>query len=358
MEINGFNGKGLSRQNREALQSETWQKARNAMKTEVKHFTEAPVSQPPIPYGDTWANLVSEYLNTAYSGEDAQAEIVSCGITYNVLRRREVTVFYDADGNTLFDVTNERLEKEYEWMANNGAGITIENENPGEESAEAVEAQGTEQAGNEEEDVPPDRTDDDVITMGKASLKDIITGLPAPTVEEIEAAKDENAKPVKQRAKEKLEKELEVANDGTFAEPIIRYLIGRCKEDDGLAEDVVQEHKAWQKCFDYIYSQARKHSTGNCAAVRDEVVYEWAEDYYHKDDKAEEEKKAQKAAEDKVKKGKAVSKTKTARTKGSTEKVEKAPVSSKAEVTKESQRPKRDEKNMEGQLDMFSMMEM
>lgn len=98
-------------------------------------------------------------------------------------------------------------------------------------------------------------------------------------------------KPLKQRAKEKLEKELNDAKDKNFADPVIKYLLKRCEEDDGLSSDVLQPHKTWAKCFAYIYEQARKQRDGNCAAVRDDVVYEWAEDYFHLDDKAIEEKK-------------------------------------------------------------------
>ena len=36
----------------------------------------------------------------------------------------------------------------------------------------------------------------------------------------------------------------------------------------------------------YIMDQARKLKSGNCAMVKDSVVYEWAEDYYRLDDKA------------------------------------------------------------------------
>ena len=156
------------------------------------------------------------------------------------------------------------------------------------------------------------------------------------------------------------------AKDKSFAEPIIGYLLRRCQEDEGLAQDVAQEHKTWQKCFDYIYSQARKQTKGICAAVRDEVVYEWAEDYYHKDDKAEEEKKAKKAAEDnakktateKAKKVKSATERKTAKAKGNAEKTEKVSVPPKAEAPKESPKPKKSGKEMDGQIDMFTMMEM
>lgn len=43
--------------------------------------------------------------------------------------------------------------------------------------------------------------------------------------------------------------------------------------------------------------QARKLKSGNCAIVKDSVVYEWAEDYYRLDDKALEEKKAKEEKE-------------------------------------------------------------
>ena len=58
--------------------SETWQKARKVMKTEVQHFTEVPeiqhfaiekVSKNDNVYGVVWGNVVMEYLKTAYSGK-------------------------------------------------------------------------------------------------------------------------------------------------------------------------------------------------------------------------------------------------------------------------------------------------
>ena len=109
--------------------------------------------------------------------------------------------------------------------------------------------------------------------------------------EEIEAAEAENAKPVKQKAREKLEAEKKKATQKNFADPVITYLMKRCEEDQGLAEDVMQEGKTWNKCFSYIVEQARKQSNGRSTAVEDQVVYEWAEDYYHKYEKPETAKK-------------------------------------------------------------------
>lgn len=101
----------------------------------------------------------------------------------------------------------------------------------------------------------------------------------------------ENAKLVKQKARKKLEAEKKKATQKNFADPIITYLMKRCEEDQGLAEDVMQEGKTWSKCFNYIVEQARKQSNGRSTAVEDRVVYEWAEDYYHKYEKPETAKK-------------------------------------------------------------------
>lgn len=107
----------------------------------------------------------------------------------------------------------------------------------------------------------------------------------------VEEEKTENTKSIKQKAKEKLEAEKKKATQKNFADPIIAYLLKRCEEDQGLAEDVMQEGKTWNKCFNYIVEQARKQSNGRSTAVEDRVVYEWAEDYYHKYEKPETAKK-------------------------------------------------------------------
>lgn len=196
--------------------------------------------------------------------------------------------------------------------------------------------------------------EEDTVPMGKASLADIVSGIPAPTKEEVEAAEAENAKPVKQKAREKLEAEKKKATQKNFADPVITYLMKRCEEDQGLAEDVMQKGKTWNKCFSYIVEQARKQSNGRSAAVEDQVVYEWAEDYYHKDDKAEEDKKAKEAAKRKKKQDK---KAKTDSEKKATSKPATEP-EKKTEAPKSEPKPKRNNKDMDGQLDIFSLLGM
>lgn len=271
---------------------------------EIRHF--AASQDEDGGYGDVWTDVVHEYLKTRYGRENHSdtCEVTAKGIIYQVMERRQkgITVFYDASGDTLFDVANERLDREYERLMNDSKKTET---GAGNKAGDEVHADG------------------------------------ADTAEKVSA---------KQEAKEKLEKELEGDKDKNFAEPVIGYLIDRCAEDEGLSQDVIQEHKTWKKCIAYIYEKARKQAVGNRAAIRDSVVYEWAEDYYHKDDKAEEAEKARKETEKKEK-----------RKKENAEKAAKAKKKpAKAVPAQEKKtdqpRPKKKNKDMEGQLDMFSMM--
>ena len=171
---------------------------------------------------------------------------------------------------------SEQLKQELEADISRLETETVaDSETIGKQEKDAVEGKLEAQEGNESKE-------EDTVPMGKASLADIVSGIPAPTKEEVEAAEVENAKPVKQKAKEKLEAEKKKATQKNFADPVITYLLKRCEEDQGLAEDVMQEEKTWNKCFNYTVEQARKQSNGRNTAVKDQVVYEWAEDYYHK----------------------------------------------------------------------------
>ena len=180
---------------------------------------------------------------------------------------------------------SEQLKQELEADTGRLETETVaDSETIGEQEEKTTEGKLEDQGGNETKE-------EDTVPMGKASLADIVSGIPAPTKEEVEVAEAENAKPVKQKAREKLEAEKKKATQKNFADPVITYLMKRCEEDQGLAEDVMQEGKTWNKCFSYIVEQARKQSNGRSTAVEDRVVYEWAEDYYHKYEKPETAKK-------------------------------------------------------------------
>lgn len=297
-------------------------------------------------YEHEWSKAVLEYLENGYSSENSKSEVEVGNTTYKILKREKVTAFYDADGNTLFDIENDRLKEEYEAMDFSASepqsemGKVISN----------IEQQAFEQAVNDDIDA------DDTVPMGTASLKEIVEGIPAPTSEEVEAEKKNNSSVYigVVGAVTKLQEELKKAKDKAFADPVIKHLIERCEESESLASDICQDHKTWEKCYKYIYEQARKQAKGSSCAVRDDVVYEWAEDYFHKDDKAEEDKKAKEAAERKKKQDE---KTKTDSKKKEVSKPAVEP-EKKTEAPKPEAKPKRNNKDMDGQLDMFSLLGM
>ena len=301
-------------------------------------------------YENEWSKAVLEYLENGYSSEDSKSEVEVGNATYKILKREKVTAFYDADGNTLFDIENDRLKEEYEAMDFSASG-------PQSEMGKVIsniEQQAFEQAVNDDIDA------DDTVPMGTASLKEIVEGIPAPTPEEIEAAKENNNSSVYigvVGAVTKLQEELKKAKDKEFAKPVVEHLIERCKESESLASDVCQDHKTWEKCYKYIYEQARKQAKGGSCAVRDDVVYEWAEDYYHKDDKAEEEKKAE--AKEKTKKQMKKLDERADKARKTSEKMPttKKP-KEKAGESKPETKSKKNNKDMDGQLDMFSFFGM
>ena len=117
----------------------------------VRHFTTEQKDE--NTYGWPWNEVVKKYLENGYSSDQKECKVTIREKEYKILKRDAVTVFYDADGNTLFDVTNDRLKREYE------------------------SDQGEEEE-NEE--------DSSFVEMGTASLVDAVTGnIPAPTPEEV-----------------------------------------------------------------------------------------------------------------------------------------------------------------------------
>lgn len=293
------------------------------MENNVKHFTLGPSDE--NTYGWPWNEVVKKYLESGYASEQKECQVTIREKEYKILKRDAVTVFYDADGNTLFDVTNDRLKSEYE----SDQGEEEENE----ENSSLVE-------------------------MGTTSLADAVTGnIPAPTPEEVETAKKANDGDVLAKAKQKLEEEVKKAKDKEFADPIIRHLLKRCEEDPGMAEDIVQDHKTWLKCFAYIRGEARKRADGNCAVVRDDLVYEWAEDYFRLDDKALEEKKEKERKEQEEKR-----KAEAAKRKSESGKQKKKTDTKKDNREKKPSEPEKKiekapkSKEPEGQMSLFDLL--
>lgn len=231
----------------------------------------------------------------------------------------------------------------------------VDSKTIGQDETELPESKLEDESGNEVKA-------EDTVYLGKASLAEILTGMADPTEEEIRAAEIENAKPVKQKAKEKLEAEKKKATQKNFADPIITYLLKRCEEDQGLAEDVMQEGKTWNKCFNYIVEQARKQSNGRSTAVEDRVVYEWAEDYYHKYEKPETAKKEKDKKPATTKKTEAPAKKVTEIKKDIQETKDDSKVSEKPEKKDTASKQRKTEKTstkssgLNGQMSLFDLL--
>ena len=85
----------------------------------------------------------------------------------------------------------------------------VDSKTIGQDETELPESKLEDESGNEVKA-------EDTVYLGKASLAEILTGMADPTEEEIRAAEIENAKPVKQKAKEKLEAEKKKATQKNF----------------------------------------------------------------------------------------------------------------------------------------------
>lgn len=265
------------------------------METKIVHY----ILESGNNYTSEFEKLVLDYLENGYMSDSKEYATTVEGISYKVLKRNDVTAFYDAEGTALFDVTNNRLKAEYE-------------------------------------------------SIKKQTLE--------PEIKENGLKSEETFKSIKDRAKEKLETELNNSNNKEFAEPVIKNLLKRINESESLADDICKPNKTWGKCSKYIYDQARKQLKGNSGAVRDDVVYEWAEDYFRKDDKNEVE--GEEKSKEKSSSSNHIKKTDKKVEKKAGVQKPKIKVEEKAEKLNQEIKPKKNSKNMEGQIDMFSLLGM
>lgn len=170
-------------------------------------------------------------------------------------------------------------------------------------------------------------------------------------------------------ATEKLQKEKAKASNKYLAVPIIDYLIKRVSESEAFAEDVDQAHKTWANCEKYVTEKAKEKLQSKNGALPKEMVFEWAEDYYHLDDKAKAEKEAKEKAEREATRKKQLEERKASAgkkpevkvtksyEKGSkiTENAQNNTVNAQKAAENAYQKPKASEKNqIEGQMDFTS----
>ena len=60
----------------------------------------------------------------------------------------------------------------------------------------------------------------------------------------------------------------------------VNHLIAFLDQEPSFAEKIMNEKKTLKEMRNYIYSEARKIASGNCAAVEDKTVYGWAVHYF------------------------------------------------------------------------------
>ena len=78
-----------------------------------------------------------------------------------------------------------------------------------------------------------------------------------------------------QKAIDKIDQEAEKMGSATVR-LLCSHIIDHCLVNDSNADKVLAEGKSLKGCWDHITSNARKQAAGNCAAVPDDTVYEWA----------------------------------------------------------------------------------
>ncbi len=307
-------------------------------KKEVKHFTAENAAE--NAYGAIWNQVVEEYLRSGYNAVDNSLDIVVMGETYKTLRRPEVTAFYDAAGDTLFDVTNERLEKEYEQLMNDSAKADAE--------ISKLEESKTDVDEEEKESPSADKTE---------SVKSYGSG-----EEKLIAEEDEMIASIKPEFKNVMRAQMDL---------LFKELISWTKQDPEFEKKVLLNHKSIKRCMKYCADKAmglRAPSDQEKAAarynnipivtpVRSDMLLEWIKEYYDKDDKAEaeKEKKADTACRKSADKKKPVEKKKAALKETALTRQEKKPAEKK-EGTKAAGSPKKQDKFVDGQISMFDVL--
>lgn len=123
-------------------------------------------------------------------------------------------------------------------------------------------------------------------------------------------------------------------------------------ETDSELEKALAGNRKINECFTYVRNKAMKQATGNCACVKDSVVFEWAAEFYKMPE--EEYKKLNKPEKKKpVKEEKKVVPITAAKEKPKAEKP-KAP--DRNPVPKKENKKKLDDDQLAGQMDIFSFI--
>lgn len=71
--------------------------------------------------------------------------------------------------------------------------------------------------------------------------------------------------------------------ENEYISVIGNYLMERAKTDPSVANNLKKEKKSLKRCFQYIIDEAKKIKKGDCAMVKDDIVFGWAVHYYDED---------------------------------------------------------------------------
>ncbi len=101
-------------------------------------------------------------------------------------------------------------------------------------------------------------------------------------------------------AKEKIEKQFKELKQRSTApaEPISKYLTKKLEGNQELEVQIMQSHKTFKKCLDYVIGKARKYLNGSNGYIEDETVYKWSTEYFALDDEEIEMSVIEAGAED------------------------------------------------------------
>lgn len=320
--------------------------------------------------------LLEEYLRSGYKAEGKQHEIVIDGAAYKAMERREITAFYDASGNTLFNISNEQVKSDYESMLRQDiqtcammeqikdtdlpcygglgdkcslCGRLTEDNLKEEIGSEAGEDTEMECAGDDKEGASTDMAE---------NAKSYSSGeekLIAEEGEMIASAKPEFRKAMKAQM-----------------DLIFKELVGWTKRDPEFEERVLLSHKSMKRCMkfcadkalglrepsDQEKADARNNNIPIMTPVGSDMLLEWIKEYYDKDDKDEAEKEEKRKAAEKERKAEADKKAK-ARKAAAEEKKKEREEKKKAEAARKKEKAKASaarKNEMEGQVSIFDMM--
>lgn len=169
-------------------------------------------------------------------------------------------------------------------------------------------------------------------------------------------------------ARGKLLDEMGILNDAQFGDVIGQYLL-KCCDSPEFAKLVLQNHKTLQRCIEYLMTKAQERVIDEeghqprkaCVAVSQDMVYQWAEEYYELDD-LEQVKRAE-AEADKVflerktpkpSLNKAGKKSATAKRSGKKTAPSSGVTPVQGSIAKPEQKAQKEDKNqIEGQVSLF-----